>query len=113
MFKQVIVVRIDLKLGKGKLAAQVAHASVESFLRTPEKDQKKWLSENQKKVVLKVRDERALLEIYEKAKKAGLPSTLIMDAGLTQILPGTKTAVGIGPAEEEKIDRITGDLSLL
>lgn len=113
MFKQVIVVRTDLKLGKGKLAAQVAHASVESFLRTPEKDQKNWLSENQKKVVLKVRDERALLEIYEKAKKAGLPSTLIMDAGLTQILPGTKTAVGIGPAEEEKIDRITGDLSLL
>ena len=113
MFKQVIVVRSDLRLGKGKLAAQVAHASVESFLRTSEKDQKNWLSENQKKVVLKVRDERALLEIYEKAKKAGLPSTLIMDAGLTQILPGTKTAVGIGPAEEEKIDRITGDLSLL
>jgi PTH2 family peptidyl-tRNA hydrolase len=113
VFKQVIVVRTDLKLGKGKLAAQVAHASVESFLRTPEKDQRTWLSENQKKVVLKVKNERELLEIYEKAKRAGFSSTLIMDAGLTQIPPGTKTAVGIGPVEEEKIDRITGDLSLL
>ena len=113
MIKQVIVVRTDIKLGKGKLAAQVAHASVESFLRTPEKDQKKWLSENQKKVVLKVKNEEALIEIFDKAKRAGLPSTLIQDAGLTQIPPGTKTAVGIGPAEEEKIDRITGNLSLL
>lgn len=113
MIKQVIVVRTDIKLGKGKLAAQVAHASVESFLRTPEKDQKKWLSENQKKVVLKVKNEEDLIEIFDKAKRAGLPSTLIQDAGLTQIPPGTKTAVGIGPAEEEKIDRITGNLSLL
>ena len=113
MIKQVIVVRTDIKLGKGKLAAQVAHASVESFLRTPEKDQKKWLSENQKKVVLKVKNEEALIEVFDKAKRAGLPSTLIQDAGLTQIPPGTKTAVGIGPAEEEKVDRITGNLSLL
>lgn len=113
MIKQVIVVRTDIKLGKGKLAAQVAHASVESFLRTPEKDQKKWLSENQKKVVLKVKNEEDLIEIFDKAKRAGLPSTLVQDAGLTQIPPGTKTAVGIGPAEEEKIDRITGNLSLL
>jgi len=113
VIKQVIVVRTDIKLGKGKLAAQVAHASVESFLRTPEKDQKKWLSENQKKVVLKVKNEEALIEVFDKAKRAGLPSTLIQDAGLTQIPPGTKTAVGIGPAEEEKIDRITGNLSLL
>ncbi len=107
------MVRTDLHLGKGKLAAQVAHASVESYLRTPEKDQKRWLHENQKKVVLKVKDEKRLLEIYGKAQRAGLPSTLIRDAGLTQIPPGTKTAVGIGPAEEEKIDTITGQLSLL
>ena len=113
MYKQVIVVRTDLHLGKGKLAAQIAHASVDSFLRAPEKDQKMWLSENQKKVVLKVKDEMELLHIYEEAKRKGLPSTLIRDAGLTQIPPGTKTAVGIGPAEEEKIDRITGELHLL
>lgn len=105
--------RTDLHLGKGKLAAQVAHASVESFLKTPEKDRKKWLDENQKKVVLKVENEENLLKIYEKAKRAGLPSVLICDAGLTQIPPGTKTTVGIGPAEEEILDKITGELALL
>lgn len=107
------MVRTDLNLGKGKLAAQVAHASVESYLKTPQSDRKKWLYENQKKVVLKVENEEQLLEIYEKAKRANLPSTLIRDAGLTQVPPGTKTAVGIGPAEEGKIDNITGELSLL
>ena len=113
VFKQVIVVRTDLKLGKGKLAAQVAHASMGSFLRTPEKDQKKWLEGTQKKIVLKVKDEETLLHIYEKTKRMGIPSTLVQDAGLTQIPPGTKTAVGIGPAEEEQIDKITGELPLL
>lgn len=113
MLKQVIVVRTDLKLGKGKLAAQVAHASVESYLRTPEKDQRRWLEENQKKIVLKVENEERLLQIYESARREGLPSTLIQDAGLTQILPGTKTAVGIGPAAEEKVNKITGELTLL
>jgi PTH2 family peptidyl-tRNA hydrolase len=113
VFKQVIVVRSDLRLGKGKLAAQVAHASLESYLRASEKDQKKWFEENQKKIVLKVENEEKLIEMLEKAKRAGLPSVLIRDAGLTQIPPGTKTAVGIGPAETEKIDRITGELALL
>jgi len=113
VLKQVIVVRTDLKLGKGKLAAQVAHASVETFLRTPEEDQKKWISEQQKKIVLKVKNEEELIGIFEKAKQARLPSALIRDAGHTQVPPGTKTAVGIGPAEEEKIDRITGGLPLL
>lgn len=107
------MVRTDLNLGKGKLAAQTAHASLESFLKTPEKDQKKWISENQKKIVLKVKNEKDLIDIYEKAKWATLPSVLIRDAGHTQVPPGTKTAVGIGPADEEKVDRITGDLSLL
>lgn len=107
------MVRTDLDLGKGKLAVQVAHASVESFLRTPEKDRKKWLQENQKKVVLKVGDEEQLTAVYEKARRAGLPSALIQDAGLTQIPPGTKTTVGIGPAEEGEIDKITGELALL
>lgn len=113
VFKQVIVVRTDLKLGKGKLAAQVAHASLESYLRAPQKDQKAWLEESQKKVVLKVKSEYDLVILFDKAKRAGLPATLIKDAGLTQIPPGTKTAVGIGPAEAEKIDVITGSLSLL
>ncbi len=107
------MVRTDLKLGKGKLAAQVAHASVESFLKAPQESQKKWCDEQQKKIVLKVEGEKDLIDTFERAKRARLPCTLVQDAGLTQIPPGTKTAVGIGPAEEEKIDRITGELSLL
>lgn len=113
MLKQVIVVRTDLKLGKGKLAAQVAHASLESYVRAPQKDQKTWLEESQKKVVLKVKSERDLVILFDKAKRAGLPAILIEDAGLTQISLGTKTAVGIGPAEAVEIDAITGSLSLL
>jgi PTH2 family peptidyl-tRNA hydrolase len=113
VFKQVIVIRTDLKLGKGKLAAQVAHASLEAYRKAPEKNKKSWLEENQKKIVLKVSSESQLIEMYDKALRANLPSTLIRDAGLTQVPPGTKTAVGIGPAEEEKIDKITGELALL
>jgi PTH2 family peptidyl-tRNA hydrolase len=113
VFKQVLVVRTDLKLGKGKLAAQTAHASVEAYRKASEEEKKKWLEENQRKIVLKVRTERELIDIYEKAKRSGLPAVLIRDAGLTQIPPGTKTAVGIGPADEKKIDIITGELPLL
>lgn len=113
MLKQAIVIRTDLQLGKGKMAVQVAHASVETFVRVSEKIQKTWLEEGQKKIVLKVGSEEDLLFIFEQAKRAGLPTSLIRDAGLTQIPPGTKTAVGIGPAEEKEIDRITCTLSLL
>jgi PTH2 family peptidyl-tRNA hydrolase len=113
VLKQAIVIRTDLQLGRGKMAVQVAHASVETFLKVPEKDKKQWLTDGQKKIVLKVKNEADLLFIFNRAQRAGLPTSLIRDAGLTQIPPGTKTAVGIGPAAEEKIDGITGDLPLL
>lgn len=111
--KQVIVVRADLKMGKGKLAAQVAHASLASFLKAGFFAKRKWLKQGMKKVVVKVSCEKELIEIYEKAKKAKLPCELIRDAGLTQIKPGTITALGIGPGEDEKIDKITKHLKLL
>ena len=112
--KQVIVVRTDLKMGKGKLAAQVAHASLQAFLNCRNETWKRrWLDSGAKKVVLKVKSLQELLEIYRKAKAAGLPVALIADAGKTQLEPGTITCVGIGPAPSRLIDPITGHLKLL
>lgn len=113
MYKQVILVRQDLQLPKGKLAAQVAHGSVEAFSRAEKDVQKSWKSEGQMKVVLKVPGEKELLNYLQFAKDAGLPSALITDAGRTVIAPGTVTVLGIGPAEEGAVDAITGELSLL
>jgi PTH2 family peptidyl-tRNA hydrolase len=66
-----------------------------------------------KKVILKVSEEKDLIELHKKAKKEKLPCQLIEDMGLTQIEPGSMTALGIGPAEDRKIDKITGKLKLL
>lgn len=110
--KQAIIVRTDLKMGKGKIGSQCAHASISSFLMTDKNKQGRWLSEGMKKVVLKVRDEKELIDIFRKAKKEKLAAEIITDAGLTQIEP-SKTAVGIGPDSDNKIDKITGKLKLL
>ncbi len=112
-YKQVIVVRADLKLPKGKLASQVAHAAVEAVLRSEEDAVKHWHLEGQKKVVVRVKDEKELLGIFQKAKQAKLIAVLISDGGHTVVEPGTKTVVGIGPDKEEKIDKITGGLKLV
>lgn len=109
--KQVIVVRKDLKLGKGKLASQVAHASISAAEKS--KWKREWLKGLQKKSVLKCRDLNELMEIYENAKNVGLPAEIIQDAGRTHIPAGTVTCVGIGPAPEDEIDKITGKLKLL
>ncbi|MFH0927505.1 MAG: peptidyl-tRNA hydrolase Pth2 [Candidatus Micrarchaeota archaeon] len=114
--KQVIVVRSDLKMGRGKTAAQAAHASIDSYLKASRADEgvcREWLLRGMPKTVVKVLDERELVEIFSKAKEMGLPASLITDAGKTQIMPGTKTCVGIGPAMAGEIDRITGELKLL
>ncbi|MCD6483157.1 MAG: peptidyl-tRNA hydrolase [Candidatus Aenigmarchaeota archaeon] len=113
MYKQAIVVRKDIRMGKGKLAAQVAHASLQAFLISDEKTRNEWLSEGAKKVVLKVSSLKTLLNLYEKAKKLKLPVVIIRDAGKTQVNKGTITCIGIGPEREDKIDKITGKLKLL
>jgi len=111
--KQVILVRQDLKLPKGKMAAQVAHASVQAVLNSSDSKVSNWKSQGQKKVVLKVKDDKEMLEYVNLAKDAGLVASLITDAGRTVIAPGTKTCVGIGPDDEEKIDAITGKLKMM
>lgn len=111
--KQVILVRNDLKLPKGKMAAQAAHAAVEAAFNSNKKKVAEWRKQGAKKVVLKVKDEKELIEYLQKAKDNGLKTALITDAGKTVIAPGTKTCVGIGPDEEDKIDEVTGKLKMI
>lgn len=113
--KQAIIIRNDLEMGKGKIAAQACHASVTAVMKTLKKNAKKfeeWESQGQKKIVLKVNSKQELLEIFEKAKKKTVAS-LIKDAGLTQLTPGECTAAGIGPDEEGIIDQLVSHLKLL
>jgi PTH2 family peptidyl-tRNA hydrolase len=115
-YKQAILVRVDLKMGKGKIAAQVAHAAVtgaELTRKTHRGWWRNWLEEGQGKVVLKVKAIEDLLNYKLKAEKSCLPVTTIEDRGLTQVPPGEITCLAIGPAPSNKLDEMTGDLPLL
>jgi PTH2 family peptidyl-tRNA hydrolase len=112
-YKQAIVVRNDLKMGKGKIAAQSSHAAVAAFLKAPMIARSAWVASGQKKVVLRVGSESELRALLAAAHRAKLPAELIVDRGLTQLEPGTATALGIGPASDDKIDAITGKIKLL
>lgn len=111
--KQAIILRKDLKMGAGKLVSQACHASIGAFLKSKPSDRDEWMHQGMKKVVLKAQSEGELEALFKQAKKERLPCEMICDAGLTQIEPGTTTALGIGPAEDERIDEVTGKLKLL
>ena len=128
--KQVIVVRKDLNMRKGKIAAQVAHASMkvfldmsthypgEHFLRIPLRGENspfhQWLLGRFTKVCVYVNSEQELMDVYTKAISYEIPSALVIDAGLTEFngVP-TKTCAAIGPEFPDRIDPITGHLKLL
>lgn len=112
-FKQVLLIRQDLQLPKGKAAAQAAHASVEAVLKSDKKLVAAWREEGMEKIVCKVKDEKELLKYFRLAKEAELVTALITDAGRTVVAPGTKTCLAIGPDEEGKIDMLTKELPLL
>ena len=111
--KQVILVRQDLDMGKGKIGAQCAHAAVEAEMLSSRSKVEEWLNEGAKKVVLKVKDLRELKEYEKEAKKEKLVVATIIDRGLTEVKPSTVTCMAIGPDEENKIDKVTKDLKLL
>jgi PTH2 family peptidyl-tRNA hydrolase len=115
-FKQVIVVRRDLDMGKGKIAVQVAHASVSAAEEARKRFAEwweAWLKEGQCKVAVRVDTVDDILQLERKSKELRLPFALISDRGLTQIEPGTITCLAIGPAPSSIIDTLTGNLSLL
>ena len=112
--KLALVVRADLGMGRGKIAAQVAHAAVAAVLANAgRRDFAAWLAEGQPKVVLKVASAEQLAEVARGAVAAGLPVELIRDAGRTQVEPGTVTCCAVGPADSARVDAVTGELSLL
>lgn len=111
--KQVLILRTDLEMGKGKLVAQGAHASLSAYRKASADARDAWEAAGAPKIALKAADEEALLALAAAARAAKLPHALIHDAGHTQVAPGTATALGIGPAPEASIDKLTGRLPLL
>ncbi len=113
MYKQVILIRQDLELPKGKLGVQSAHAAVECVLKSDDKMIKAWRNEGMKKVLIKVANEKELYKYMQMAKDSRLITCIITDAGKTVVESGTVTCGAIGPDKEDKIDEITGKLRLL
>ena len=111
-FKQVIVARKDLKMPPGKLATQVAHASVEAVLKSEKEVIKSWNKDGSKKVVLKVNSEKELIKLNQVAKDLGIKTALIKDAAKTFFKSPTITCLCIGPDEEQNIDKVTGNLPM-
>lgn len=109
------MVRKELGMGAGKVAAQCSHASVEAVekmkLKNPEWVEE-WKASGQEKVVLKVQTKKELLELFQRMKQE-LPCALIKDAGRTQIEAGEATCFGCGPAPESELNKFTKNLKLL
>jgi PTH2 family peptidyl-tRNA hydrolase len=112
-YKQCILVRDDLKLPKGKMAVQVAHAALSAYEWAKPAVKEAWKEQGQKKIVLKVDRVEDLFKFKEEARKMDIPTALIQDAGLTTVPPGTITALGMGPARADELDKIVGKLKLM
>ena len=112
-YKQVILLRTDLKLPLGKACSQTAHASLEAALKSSRNAVDEWRSDGGKKVILKVDNEEDIRKYKAIAEREKLVTALITDAGLTTLAPGTVTCLGIGPDKEERIDKVTGKLKIL
>lgn len=114
-FKQVLVVRKDLKMRMGKVAAQAAHASLKATIENMHDPRvQAWLSGPFAKICVSVNSEEELLDVERKAAEAGLITSMIVDAGRTEFhgVP-TRTVLAVGPAKNEELEPVTGDLKLL
>lgn len=137
MFKQVIVMRTDLNMRKGKMAVQAAHAAIGSvfeqnispvmerrfprlfryFISSSEEFERQmfwyWYENGMPKICVGIPSEEGLIDVISKAKNLGLRVTTVKDAGLTELESGTLTCCAIGPNTIEMIDKVTGGLKLL
>ncbi len=111
--KQAIVIRTDVKMSRGKIAVQVAHASVSVLDKISKTKLAEWKKDGQKKIVLKVKTLNDLIALKNKCDKLKLACSLVADAGLTEVEPGTVTALAIGPDDDNKINKVTGNLKIL
>lgn len=114
-YKLVLVVNNELKMGKGKVAAQCAHAAVSAVHRLSLKDPDmlyQWHICGQPKVVVKTESAQSLRQLADKARSLGLAASIIRDAGRTQIAPGSQTVLGVGPGPEQLVNEVTGHLKL-
>jgi PTH2 family peptidyl-tRNA hydrolase len=115
-YKLVIVIRTDLNMSVGKMIAQACHAAVEcseEAKRSQTKHWRRWRDEGAKKVALQADSLEELEELAKKAESLNITNVLIQDAGHTEVAPGTTTCLGIGPHQEQFIDKVTGSLPLL
>jgi len=115
-YKVIVLVRQDIKMSKGKTAAQVAHAAVACALAAKKREPgvfEEWNGNGGKIVALKVDDERMLFEFKAIADEQRIVNSVISDAGRTEVNPGTCTCLGIGPEKQTLLDKITGELKML
>lgn len=111
--KQVIVLRTDLGMSKGKLIAQASHASLGAYKNADSLKRDQWEAEGAKKIAVKVNGEKQLMELFKQARSMNISAYVVKDAGRTELEPGTVTALGIGPEEDGTVDKVTKDLSLM
>ncbi len=111
-YKQMIFIRTDLGMNKGKIAAQAAHASLASFLKNEDEINSEWISQGMKKIVLKI-TEKDVKAILTECKKNKFICAVIHDAGKTQVEAGSLTAIGVGPEEEKKLEKAFSTYKLL
>ncbi|UPK93441.1 hypothetical protein LCI18_004376 [Fusarium solani-melongenae] len=119
--KLVLVVRTDLGMTKGKIAAQCSHATLacyKTLLRAPANSPQRkilarWERLGQAKIAVQVKSQEDILELRRKARSLGLTAEVIQDAGRTQIEAGSMTVLGVGPAPRSVVDQVTGGLKLL
>jgi len=114
-YKQAIILRSDLLMSCGKAVAQACHGAV-SVSEEVRKQHPSWfyawIEEGQRKIVLRANSKEELIDLEKKAKKLGISTYLVLDMGLTELAPGTVTALGIGPAPSSLIDKVIGNLPL-